>query len=134
MLYSRCENIISRRNDLALKTIIKRLKLNLFLKRKKLDVYSEVYGHESGNVEEQEPQKIEGLITEDEDGFAAFDEFFSGSMSGGILYTPEVVNPGDIIEVESEDSRKRTYKVVKASGIGFLSEVFKVYEITSIGD
>ena len=100
------------------------------LRKSSIDVFSKVYGVESGEVSE-DYEDIEAVLTAD--SFDSSDKIGTGIFDEGWMVTPQAckVNTGDLIEVLRDDGTYYQYKVVSKHTIGVTEEVMTKFRLAS---
>jgi len=103
------------------------------LLRSEKDVFSTVYGSESGN-ESEVKAKFDALVTGY--SFSPVSLANVGELQEGWLYTsnPAEVFTSDIVEVLRADGAAFRFKVTSIEGIGATETVMKRYRIAAMGE
>jgi len=97
------------------------------------DEYSRVYGTSSGNLEENYVEVCCIIVNTD---VIPIGPASAGSFTTGNLYTDSEaeVQPGQIVEILSQDGRSRRFEIKKKESYGITTNVFHRWEIVSVGD
>lgn len=131
-LMENIESHIKDKNINALRHILFMYGLSLNLLKMKESMETKVYGRDASS-NYSEPIKFKGVIINDD--FFPADSLYSGTFKSGFLYTEyEDINPGDVVEINRQDGKRRRFKLKEFQSIGSTTEVFKRFEISAMGD
>lgn len=97
------------------------------------NVFSDVYGRESGEEGVHLVAEIDSLVVGD--SFFAGDTSSSGTFEQGWLFTTSnQVMVGDLADLYREKDGTRRYKVSALHKVGSTRTVFKKYRLSALGD
>ena len=106
--------------------------INCNIYKVKKNVYSNVYGKESG---EELSQPIAKTLLITNDAFTPADSVSAGTLTEGWMYSnSKDLNVGDRVEVYRSDGRGRRFKIEGVYSLGTTTSVIKKYKIVSLGD
>lgn len=97
------------------------------------NVYSNVYGRDSGEESQHPSETIQAVVIGD-DFFPADPRSGGGFKEGWLFTTSNVVNVGDRVEIERADCRHRRYEVLSMQSLGSSRSVFKKFRLSALGD
>ncbi len=127
------ENAVKKNGENGLYHLLQYYGVDLELYRSAIgDVYGRVHGRQSGD-EGSLIDTFTGVIEGAE--FSPSNESYSSDHVLGILYTEyKDLKAGDTIKIVSEDNKTRRFKVTEKRNIGFTTEIFTMWGVSSIGD
>jgi hypothetical protein len=132
--YYDMEKIISEHGERGMVSLEHYYALNMeLLRQDKKDAYSDIHGRNAGG-----PTKkicnMEGILVNDD--FIPSDTMYSGNFEIGFLYTRdgERILAGDTIKVKTVDGKIRRYRIREQKNIGFTTEIYTKWEISSIAN
>lgn len=128
--YQNVEDILQDNMIEKIKYLEKYYGIDIEVYKTERDVYTKVYGKNSGTSLEF-VDNITGVIVSDD--FFTTGLVSSGSFEEGFLYTsyePNLV--GMTLKIARKDGKIRNYKVETKESIGMTTEVFSRYKISSL--
>ena len=133
-IYKQQELILKNRvSKVALKQLERLHGIRVKLIRSSKNVYSKVYGMESGD-DTGECEEMTVLITSDT--FSPMDRFNAGLLTEGWLFTstPEKVFVGDTVEVARADNKAFKFKIISKEAIGVTETVSEKFRLSALGE
>ena len=130
--YQNVEDILQDNMIEKIKYLEKYYGIDIEVYKTERDVYTKVYGKNSGTSIEY-IDTITGVIVSDD--FFTTGLVSSGSFEEGFLYTSYKDNlVGMTIKINRQDGKTRNYKVESKESIGMTTNVFNRYKINSLAD
>jgi hypothetical protein len=132
--YDEMERIIQDQGERGLEVMEYYYGMDLEILRpnRKGDVYGQVHGSDSGGPTNLF-KVIRGVLQGDD--FLPSNNSHSGNFETGFLFTKDKdILVGDVINIRSRDDKQRRFKVVERQQIGFTTEIFTKWKLSSIGD
>jgi hypothetical protein len=133
--YAKWEQLLKNRvNTHYLKHLERLYGIKVRLLRSTKNVYSKVYGMESGDTETGKFEEIIAIVTAE--NFSPLDRFNAGLLNDGYLYTSQEgkVLVGDTVEVRRDDRRAYRFKVVSRESIGVSESIISRFKISAVGE
>jgi hypothetical protein len=95
--------------------------------------FTTVYGVDSGEENVVHHGEFEAIVVNDD--FFPIDPLSGGAFKEGWLFTNStLIDVGDRVELDREDSRSRRYKIISKQSIGTTTSVFLKYRLSALGD
>jgi hypothetical protein len=127
------ERILKERASNYLSVLEQRFSVKCILHRVVQNTETRVYGVEAGEEGYKRHSEFSGIVTND--NFFPSDDYSSGTMAEGYLYTtstsPQV---GDLVEVHRGDKKSRRFKIETLESLGTTEKTFKKFKLSSVGD
>ena len=134
-LYEKQELLLKDRfNRVGLRQLERLHGVKVKLYRSEKNVFSNIYGVESGDEDTAPIQDLTVLITGD--GFTPMDSFNAGLLTEGWLFSSKInlVRSGDLIEMQRPDGRAYKFKIMEQDSLGMTTVVVIRYKIVAIGE
>lgn len=132
MNYNDVERLLQFYGTLSIQNIELRFSMDLNLYRMKEDIFTSVYGIESGSKEDTK-SSFKGVITGDD--FNPYDKNSIAQFKEGYLYTTSTLpKPGDQIGIVRSDGKERRYKLERPTQLGMTEKIFNRFNISAIGE
>lgn len=131
-IYEKREALLKDRiNRVGLRQLERLYGINTTVYRSEKNVFSKIYGQESGEIGEQLPEPITVLITGDT--FAPLDVFSATLLTEGWLYSSKIdlIKSGDLIQVMRKDGRAYQFKVTELGSLGMTTVVLTRYKLAA---
>jgi len=128
------EKVLARVHSVALAVLQRNgyVSIELILYKAVKSVHTKVYGVEAGEEGVLPAGKIQALVAGDT--FTSIDNHQAGTLEEGWLFTTSnLINVGDLVQIQRTDLRERKYKVVSLLGVGTTLSVFKKFKLSAAG-
>lgn len=125
------EEMISKQKVGQLRALMESYAVKIKVFQPKKDEYSNVYGEESGAVDDSKFDLIDAIITSDD--FFPSGPSSSGSFVEGWCYTfSDKLRIGQTVEIRSGDGKTRRYKADGVWAVGLTTDVFHRIKLLSL--